>query len=332
MKAMIVNEQGAPDVLRLSEIATPEPGPGEIRVDVSAAGVNFLDVQQRSGNYRMRTPFVAGNEGAGVVSAIGDGVTEVHVGDRVGWAMIAESGYAEQVVIDADRAIPLPDAIDDETAAAVLLQGLTAHYLTRSTYPVQPGDTVLVHAAAGGTGLLVTQMVRLAGGRVIGTASTREKAEIAREAGAFEVLTSGTDDLVAKVRDLTAGHGVAAVYDGVGKDTFEASLKSLGRRGTLALYGSASGPVPPFDLQRLARGSLSVARPGLVDHIATRAELLWRAAEVFDWLEQGSLAVRVGGRYALADAARAHEDLAGRRTTGKLVIAVRGPATSQLDR
>lgn len=322
MRAVIVNEQGAPDVLRISEVASPEPGPGQIRVDVVAAGVNFLDVQQRSGNYRMTTPFVAGNEGAGVVSAIGADVTEVEIGDRVGWAMIAESGYAEQVVIAADRAIPLPEAIDDETAAAVLLQGLTAHYLTRSTYPVQPGDTVLVHAAAGGMGLLITQMVKIAGGRVIGTASTPEKAEIAREAGAFEVLASNADDLAQQVRALAGGDGVAAVYDGVGKDTFETSLKSLRRRGTLALYGSASGIVPPFDLQRLARGSLTVARPGLVDFIATRSEMLGRAAEIFDWLETGSLTVHIGGRYALADAARAHEDLAGRSTTGKLVLAI----------
>lgn len=322
MRAVIVHEQGAPDVLRISEVATPEPGPGQIRVDVVAAGVNFLDVQQRSGNYKMKTPFVAGNEGAGVVSAVGEGVAEVAVGDRVGWAMIAESGYAEQILIDAQRAIPLPDGIDEETAAAVLLQGLTAHYLTRSTYPVQPGDTVLVHAAAGGMGLLTTQMVKLAGGRVIGTASTEQKAEIAREAGAFEVLPSGADDLAAQVRALTDGQGVAAVYDGVGKDTFEASLRSLRRRGTLALYGSASGAVPPFDLQRLARGSLTVVRPGLVDHIATRSELLGRAAEIFDWLEAGSLTVRIGGRYRLEDAARAHEDLAGRATTGKLVLQV----------
>lgn len=322
MRAVIVNEQGAPDVLRISEVASPEPGPGQIRVDVVAAGVNFLDVQQRSGNYRMTTPFVAGNEGAGVVSAIGADVTEVEIGDRVGWAMIAESGYAEQVVIAADRAIPLPEAIDDETAAAVLLQGLTAHYLTRSTYPVQRGDTVLVHAAAGGMGLLITQMVKIAGGRVIGTASTPEKAEIAREAGAFEVLASNADDLAQQVRALAGGDGVAAVYDGVGKDTFETSLKSLRRRGTLALYGSASGIVPPFDLQRLARGSLTVARPGLVDFIATRSEMLGRAAEIFDWLETGSLTVHIGGRYALADAARAHENLAGRSTTGKLVLAI----------
>lgn len=320
MKAVIVTEQGGPEVLEISDAPEPIPGPGEIRVDVKAAGVNFLDIQQRSGSYKMTTPFVAGNEGAGVVSAIGADVTEVTVGDRVGWAMIPQSGYAEQVLINADRAVALPDGIDEETAAAVLLQGLTAHYLTRSTYQVKAGDTVLVHAVAGGMGLLITQMVQLAGGRVIGTTSTEEKAEFARSAGASDVLLSGREDLAAAVRNLTGGEGVAAVYDGLGKVTFEASLRSLRRRGTLVLYGAASGPVPPFELHRLARGSLYVTRPGLVDYIATRAELLERAAEIFRWVEDGSLTVNIGGRYPLADATRAHEDLASRKTTGKLIL------------
>jgi NADPH2:quinone reductase len=267
----------------------------------------------------MRTPFPAGNEGAGVVSAIGPDVGGVAVGDRVAWAMIG-GGYAEQVVLPADRLVPVPDGVDDETAAAVLLQGLTAHYLTRSTYPVRSGDDILLHAAAGGTGLLLTQLVTAAGGRLIGTASTPEKADLALAAGADVVLQSGSPDLVDQVRNLTGGLGVAAVYDGVGRTTFDISRKCLRRRGVLVLFGVASGPVPPLDPQILGKNSLYLTRPGLVDHIATREELLGRAAEVFDAVTAGTLRVRIGGRYPLAEAARAHEDLAARRSTGKLLI------------
>ncbi|MCW2580845.1 MAG: qor [Blastococcus sp.] len=315
----MVPEQGGPEVLRLVEEPEPVPAGGEVRVDVRAAGVNFLDIQQRSGAYRMRTPFPAGNEGAGVVSAVGAGVEGVAVGDRVAWAMV-NGGYAEQVLLPADRLVPVPDEVDDETAAAVLLQGLTAHYLTRTTYPVQVGDDVLLHAAAGGTGLLLTQLVTAAGGRVIATASTPEKAELALAAGADVVLQSGSPDLVDRVRELTGGIGVAAVYDGVGRSTFDVSRKCLRRRGVLVLFGVASGPVPPLDPQILGRNSLYLTRPGLIDHIATRAELLGRAAEVFAAVASGTLRVRIGGRYPLAEAARAHDDLASRRSTGKLLI------------
>jgi NADPH:quinone reductase len=320
MRAVVVDEQGGPEVLELVDRPEPEPGPGEVRVDVGAAGVNFLDIQQRSGTYRMRTPFGMGSEGAGSVSAVGPDVDGVAVGDRVAWAMVTGAGYAEQAVVPADRAVPVPDGIDDETAAAVMLQGLTAHYLTRSTYPVQPGDDVLVHAAAGGTGLLLTQLVTRAGGRVIGTVSAPEKARLAREAGATDVLLSGEDTLADDVRELTGGAGVAVAYDGVGRVTFETSRRSLRPRGMLVLYGLASGPVDPVDPQRLARGSLFLTRPGLVDHIASREELLGRAADLWGWLADGGLTVRIGGRYPLAEARRAHEDLASRRTTGKLLI------------
>ena len=319
MRAVVVPVQGGPEVLQVVELPEPSPGPGEVRVDVRAAGVNFLDVQQRSGTYRMRTPFTAGNEGAGVVSAVGPDVDGVAVGDRVAWAMIS-GGYAEQVVLPADRVVPVPDGVDDETAAAVLLQGLTAHYLTRTTYAVQPGDDVLLHAAAGGTGLLLVQLVTAAGGRLIGTASSPEKADLARAAGAEEVLPSDSPDLVDRVRELTGGHGVAAAYDGVGRATFDISRKCLRRRGVLVLFGVASGPVPPFDPQILGKGSLYLTRPGLVDHIATREDLLGRAAEVFAAVAAGTLRVRVGGRYPLAEAARAHDDLASRRSTGKLLL------------
>ena len=319
MRAVVVQEQGGPEVLRILDLPEPVPGPGEVRVDVRAAGVNFLDLQQRSGNYPMRTPFPAGNEGAGVVSALGPDVEGVAVGDRVAWAMV-RGGYAEQVVLPAHRLVPVPPGVDDETAAAVLLQGLTAHYLTRATYPVQPGDDVLVHAAAGGTGLLLVQLVTAAGGRVIGTASTDEKADLARAAGADVVLRSGSPDLVDRVRELTGGRGVAAVYDGVGQATFDTSRRSLRRRGVLVLFGVASGPVPPLDPQVLAKNSVYLTRPGLVDHIHTREELLARAGEVLDLVADQRLRVRIGGRYPLDDAARAHEDLASRRTTGKLLV------------
>lgn len=323
MRAVVVEEQGEPEVLQLVERPVPDPGPGEVRVDVRAAGVNFLDVQQRSGTYRMRTPFGVGSEGAGVVAAVGAGVEDAQVGDRVAWAMVP-GGYAEHVVLPADRLVPVPDAVDDETAAAVLLQGLTAHYLTRSTFEVRPGHDVLVHAAAGGMGLMLVQMGKLAGARVIGTVSTSEKRALAIEAGADEVLLSTEQDLVDRIRGLTSGEGVHAAYDGVGLDTFEISRRSLRRRGVLVLFGLASGPVPPVDPQRLAKGSLFLTRPGLIDYIATREELLGRAREVFAAVAQGRLTVRIGGRYPLSDARRAHEDLQSRRSTGKLLLLPRG--------
>ncbi|MPZ61521.1 MAG: zinc-binding dehydrogenase [Propionibacteriales bacterium] len=321
MRAIVVNRQGGPEVLELAEVPDPEPGEGEIAVDVAASGVNFIDVYFRSGAYPMETPFTPGSEGAGTVSAVGQGVDELSVGDRVAWAMLPRS-YAERVVIPAARAVPVPDEVTSEDAAAVMLQGMTAHYLTHATYRVQPGDTVLVHAAAGGVGLLLTQIVKLCGGRVIGTVSTPDKEKLARDAGADHVIRyADTDDLAQEVRDLTGGVGVAAVYEGVGKDTFEASLASLRPRGMLALFGQSSGAVPPFDLQRLnAAGSLFVTRPTLAHYVGDREQLLHRAHAVLGWVGSGQLSVHIGGRYPLADAGAAHTDLQARRTTGKLLL------------
>jgi NADPH2:quinone reductase len=277
-----------------------------------------MDVYQREGTrYATEPPFVPGSEGAGTVAALGPGVEDFAVGDRVAWAGIPGS-YAEQVVVPADRAVPVPDAVDLRVAAAVMLQGMTAHYLTHSTYPVAAGDTVVVHAAAGGMGLLLTQMVKNRGGVVIATTSTDAKAQLAREAGADHVTRyEGLGDVV---REVTGGAGVAVVYDGVGQATFEDGLDALRLRGYMVLYGAASGPVPPFDLIRLAPKSLFVTRPALGAHMVTRDELLGRARDLFDWIEQGRLVVRIGATYPLAEAARAHADLQGRRTTGKLLL------------
>ena len=321
MQAIVVDEQGGPDVLRLRTLPDPEPGAGEILVDVAAAGVNFIDIYQRSGAYPMKTPYVAGSEAAGVVRAIGDGVRDIAVGDHVAWAMVPGAGYTEQAVVPADRAVPVPDGVADETAAALMLQGMTAHYLCESTYSVQKGDDVLLHAAAGGVGLLLTQMVSRKGARVIATTSTAEKADLARGAGAAEVIDYTESDVAAEVRRLTDGAGVAVAYDGVGADTFDASIDSLRPRGMLVLFGASSGKVAPVDPQTLnSKGSLFLTRPTLADYIAERAELLARAEAVLGSAARGELSVRIGGRYPLAEAARAHEDLAGRRTTGKLLL------------
>lgn len=321
MQAIVVARTGGPEVLEPQERPTPEPGPGEVGVDVAACGVNFIDIYQRSGLYSMTLPFIAGSEGAGVVTSVGTDVRDVSVGDHVAWAGVAGGGYAGQVVVPADRAVPVPDGVGDETAAALMLQGMTAQYLCESTYPVQKGDDVLVHAAAGGVGLLLTQMVTQKGGRVIATTSSDEKARLAREAGAAEVIDYTRADIAEEVRRLTDGVGVAVAYDGVGQATFEASLDSLRLRGMLVLFGAASGPVPAFDPQTLnAKGSLFLTRPTLVHYVAEREELLSRATQVLDQAAGGRLSVRIGGRYPLADAQRAHEDLAGRRTTGKLLL------------
>ncbi|GIG75877.1 quinone oxidoreductase [Planosporangium flavigriseum] len=318
MRAVRVERVGGPEVLTVRDVEEPQPGPGEAVVDVSCSGVNFTDVYSRTGLYPNALPFTPGSEGAGTVSAVGSGVTDVRVGDRVGWVMVPGS-YAEQAVVPADRLIPLSDAIDDETAAGALLQGLTAHYLVRTTYPVRSGDDVLVHAAAGGMGLLLTQLVKHLGGRVIGTASTPEKADLARKAGADVVV--GYDDVPAAVREFTDGRGVAVAYDGVGASTFEATLASLRPRGYFVSYGNASGPVPPFAPLRLSQaGSVFLTRPTLAHYVAERAELLQRAEELFGWLRDGTLTVRITGRYPLEDAARAHADIEGRRTTGKLIL------------
>lgn len=321
MRAVVVNEQGGPEVLTVQERPTPEPGPGQVRVDVQAAGVNFIDIYQRSGVYQMALPFVAGSEGAGTVSAVGEGVSEVAVGDLVTWAMVAGTGYAESTVIAADRLVPVPDGVSAEQAAAVMLQGMTAHYLVESTFPARAGQTALVHAAAGGVGLLLCQMLAAKGVRVIGTTSTPEKAELARGAGASEIVFYRDADVMAEVRALTDGAGVDVVYDGVGQSTFEAGLASLRPRGMMVLFGASSGAVPPVDPQALnAGGSLFLTRPSLAHHVADRGELLERAGAVLAGVAAGTLTVRIGGRYPLAEAARAHADLASGTTTGKLLL------------
>jgi NADPH:quinone reductase len=318
MRAVRVERNGGPEVLAVRAVDPPKPEAGEVVVDVAASGVNFADVYQRTGLYQVPLPFTLGQEGAGTVSAVGADVRGVAVGDRVGWTSVNGS-YAEQAAVPADKVVPLPDAVDPETAAAALLQGMTAQYLVRSTYPVRPGDDVLVHAAAGGVGLLLTQIVKHLGGRVIGTASTPEKAERARAAGADLVV--GYDDVVDAVREFTDGDGVAVAYDGVGAATFDASLASLRTRGYLVTFGNASGPVPAFEPLRLMQaGSVFVTRPTLVHYLRDRAELLERAQEVLGWVADGTIDVQVTGRYPLDEAARAHEDLEARRTTGKLLI------------
>lgn len=320
MRAIRVAANGGPEVLQLTEIEAPEPQPGQLLVEVAAIGVNFIDTYQRSGIYSMQVPFTPGTEGAGEVVAVGEGVTGFAAGDRVAWAMVPGS-YAERALVPADKAVRVPEGVDDRTAAAALLQGLTAHYLVTSTHPVRTGETALVHAAAGGMGLLLTQLVKHLGGNVIGTVSTAEKEKLAREAGADEIIRYTEEDVAATVADLTDGRGVDVVYDGVGKTTFDASLASLRPRGLLALFGAASGPVPPVDPQRLnSAGSVFLTRPSLAHHIRTREELDWRAGELFDWIATGVLDIRIGGTYPLADARRAHEDLEGRRTTAKLLL------------
>jgi NADPH2:quinone reductase len=318
VRAVLVESNGGPEVLAVRDIDAPAPGAGQLLVQVAAAGVNYMDTYQREGVYRVPTPFVLGSEGAGRVLAVGDGVQDVAVGDRVAWSQ-AQGSYAEQVLVPADKAVPVPDGVGDDVAAAVLLQGLTAHYLVTSTYAVSEGDPVLVHAAAGGVGLLLVQLAKARGAQVLARVGSEEKAVLAREAGADEVL--GYDGFAGRVRELTGGQGVAVVYDGVGRDTFDGSLAALRRRGLLVLFGAASGQVPPLELQRLnTGGSLFVTRPTLGDYVATREELLWRAGELFGAVAAGRLGVRVGGRYPLAEAAQAHRDLEGRRTTGKLLL------------
>ncbi|MEV0663392.1 quinone oxidoreductase family protein [Actinomadura luteofluorescens] len=318
MRAIVITRPGGPEVLEASERPDPEPGPGEVLIDVAAAGINFIDVYYRTGTYPQETPYTPGVEAAGTVAAVGEGVREFSAGDRVAWANV-QGGYAERAVVPADKVVPVPGGVGLEDAAASLLQGMTAHYLTRSTYPVREGDTVLVHAAAGGMGLLLTQAAVALGARVIATASTPEKEKLAKDAGAD--ATMGYDGFPERVRELTGGEGVAVVYDGVGAPTFDGSLESLRRRGTLALYGAAGGPVPPFDPQRLNRaGSVFLTRPSLAHYVEKREELLERAADVYAWVESGAVKVHVGRRYDLAEAPAAHADLEARRSTGKLLL------------
>jgi NADPH2:quinone reductase len=319
VRAVVVVRHGGPDVLEVQDRPEPRPAAGQLLVEVAAAGVNFRDVYERRGAppYDKEPPFTAGVEGAGSVREAGEGVDEFGPGDRVAWVS-APGSYAELAIVDASQAVPVPEGVGDDEAAAALLQGMTAHYLCSSTYPVREGDTVMVHAASGGVGLLLTQMVKMRGGRVIATTSTDEKAELARRAGADEV--TGYERFADRARDLTEGRGVAAVYDGVGRSTFDQSLDSLRPRGYMVLYGAASGPVPQVEVARLNAGSLFLTRPVLHHHTASRSELLERAGAVFAWMAEGRLAVRIGGRYGLAEARRAHEDLEARRTTGKLLL------------
>jgi NADPH:quinone reductase len=319
VRAVLVPSYGPADVLQVTDVDRPSPGPGQVLVRVAVAGVNYMDVYQRSGAVPLPTPFVAGVEGVGTVVGVGEGVGDLTTGQRVGWLRGGQGSYAGYVLVNAAMAVPVPEAVPDEVAAAVLMQGVTAQYLATDTYRVQPGDTVLVHSAAGGVGQLLTQVVKLRGGRVIGTVSTEQKAEVARAAGADAVLRY--EEVPDGVKQLTGGAGVAAVYDGVGGATFDASLASLRPRGMLVVYCTSSGPTPALEIPRLnSGGSLYVTRPTVVHYTATREELRARTDEVFGWVASGQLRVSIGGRYPLADAARAHEDLEARRTTGKLLL------------
>jgi NADPH2:quinone reductase len=318
--AIVVTEKGGPEVLEPRDEPDPRPGAGELLVDLDAAGVNFRDIYEREGVgfYAAETPFVAGAEGAGTVAEVGEGVTEFKPGDRVAWAA-APGSYAERVIVAEQGAVPVPDGVSTEVAAAAILQGMTAHYLAVDTYAVQPNDPVLVHAAAGGVGLLLTQIVKLRGGRVIATTGSEEKAELARGAGADHVL--GYDGFADKARELSGGAGVAVVYDGIGKATFDDSLSALRPRGHMVLYGAASGQPDPVEVQRLhSGGSLYLTRPGLPHYVATPHELRFRATEVFGWIADRRLDVRIGARYPLEEARQAQVDLAGRKTTGKVLL------------
>jgi NADPH:quinone reductase len=320
-RALVVPRNGDSSVLEVRDVEVPDPGPGEVQVEVAAVGVNFIDVYQREGVYPLATPFVSCSEGAGTVTALGGGVSGLSVGDRVAWGQ--GLGSAATVVNRAvDDLVPVPDGLDLDVAAAAMLQGMTAHYLVNSTYAVGPGTVALVHAAAGGVGQLLVQMVTALGGRVVATAGSAEKLEIARRLGASATIDySQTEDLAAAVLQANEGAGVDVAYDGVGRATFDASLASLRPRGMMVLFGASSGQVPPFDIQRLNRGgSLFLTRPTLGHYVATRDELLGRAGSVLGDLAAGRLHLEVGGRYPLEDAARAYDDLEGRRTTGKLLI------------
>jgi NADPH2:quinone reductase len=320
MHAIVISRAGGPDVLEYQEEPDPTPAAGQALVAVEAIGVNYRDVYEREGigSYaNAAPPLIAGVEGAGMVVAVGDDAADVAVGDRVAWVS-GPGSYAEWVAVDARKLVPVPDGVSFELAAAALLQGITAQYLSSSTYPVQAGDWVVVHAAAGGVGQLLTQMVKLRGGHVLATASTDEKADLAREAGADEVVRY--EGFAERAHELTDGQGVAAVYDGVGLSTFLDGLKTLRPRGVMVLFGSSSGAPDPLDLARLGSGSLYVTRPSLGHYTRTRGELLDRAGEVFAWIGEGRLSVRIGQVYPLDQARRAHEDLEGRHSTGKLLL------------
>jgi NADPH2:quinone reductase len=322
VKAIQVKQPGGPEAMELVDVPVPQPGPKQALVRIAAVGVNFIDVYFRIGLYKADPPITLGSEAAGTVEAVGAEVTEVAPGDRVAYAMTRGS-YAEYAVVPSAMLVKIPGSLDFASAAAAMLQGMTAHYLTHSTYPLKPGDTCLVHAAAGGAGGLTVQMAKMRGARVFGTVSTEAKAEIARQHGADEVILYTRDDFDAAAKRLTGGRGVDVVYDSVGVTTFEKSLNSLRPRGMLALFGQSSGPVPPFDPSILnAKGSLFLTRPSLGHYVLTRDELLWRAGDVLGWVASGALKLHIGGTYPLAQAADAHRDLECRKTTGKLLLTV----------
>jgi NADPH2:quinone reductase len=320
MKAIRIQSQGGSDVMKVEEIPTPKPGKGELLVKLAAAGLNYIDTYQRSGLYKVPTPFTPGNEGAGTVDALGEGVTGFKAGDEVAYTGVL-GAYAEYALIPAARAVKMPKGMDLKLGAAIMLQGMTAHYLACDTYPLKKGDWCLVHAGAGGVGLLLIQIAKMRGAKVITTVSTPDKAKLAKGAGADHCILYTKDDFEAETKKIVGDRGVNVVYDAVGKTTFDKGFNVLMRRGMMVLYGASSGPVPLFDLQILnAKGSVFITRPSLVHHITTRAELEARAGEVMKWVKSGKLKVRIGATYPLAQAKQAHDDLEGRKTTGKVLL------------
>lgn len=320
MKAVRVNEYGGPEALSYEEVKKPAPGSNEVLVKIAAAGVNYIDTYQRSGLYQVPLPLTLGLEAAGVVEEVGDGVTKYNKGDRVAYTSVP-GAYAEYASVPEEKLVSLSGGVSFNEGAAAMLQGCTAHYLCKSTYQVKQGDSCLIHAAAGGVGLLLIQMVKNAGGFVIGTVSTDDKANLAKEAGADEVILYSEKDFEAEVSRITAGHGVNVVYDSVGKSTFEKSINCLSRLGFMVLYGNASGPVTEFNPATLGpKGSLFLTRPTLFDYTADRASLEWRTGDVFDWISKGELKLRIEHFYSLSDAQEAHQDLEGRKTSGKIIL------------
>jgi NADPH:quinone reductase len=322
MKAVYIEQTGGPEVLQYGDQLKPQPAPGQALVRIAAAGVNFIDTYHRTGLYKLPLPAILGGEGAGTVEAVGDGVTSLKPGDRVAWGTV-RGAYAEYIAAPADQLVKVPDGVELRDAAAVMLQGMTAHYLTHSTFALKQGHTALIHAAAGGTGRLLVQMAKIAGARVIGTAGSPEKAAVARQAGADEVILYREQDFAAETRRLTGGAGVDVVYDSIGASTFLKSMDSLRPRGMMVTFGNASGPVPAIEPLLLSqKGSLFLTRPTLAFYVATRQELEWRAGDLFRWIAEKKLTLRVEHVYKLSEVAQAHRDLEGRKTTGKLILII----------
>ena len=332
MRAIRVHEYGGPDVMRLEEIETPEPGPGEVRVMLKVIGVNYIDTYERSGQYKMKLPFIPGSEGGGVVDAVGPDVEGVAPGDLAAYAM-THGAYADYAIVPAWKLVPIPPGVDMLVATGAMLQGMTAHYLVNDTYPIQPGDTVLIHAAAGGVGLLLAQMAKLRGARIIGTVSTAEKEKLAREVGADEIIRYMEQDFEAEVKRLTDGRGVDAVYDSIGRDTFLKSLNCLRPRGYLVLFGQSSGAVEPFDPQLLKKaGSVFLTRPSLAHYNRDREEVLRRASDIFAWLADGRLTVRIDKTFPLEEAAEAHRYMEDRRSMGKVLLGKQQGSTKKIEK